>query len=368
MNPPKGGQVIPELTPELSKITLHIKNSQPNISICIATLNCEAVLRECLERVAQQNYPKEKIEIVIGDGGSTDKTIEISKEHNAKIFHNPLKTAESGKAVAVKNANNELILILDSDNYLPEDDWLEKMVAPFEEEEILLSEPIRYTWRKEGGYIERYSALIGMNDPVCLFLGNYDRWNYLTQKWTEVRHLAEQKEGYERIILTKDGIPTVGANGTIFRSKFLKSIDFGDYLFDIDMVAKEISEKGKIVIAKVDIGIIHTFCEDNIKKFIRKQQRRIKDYIFHKKNKTRAFDWDKFEFGGESQLGLVKFILYTTTTIPLIAQSLIGFSRKKDPAWFFHIPACWITLIVYSWGKFVGLFTQKEMSRDNWKQ
>ena len=67
-------------------------------------------------------------------------------------------------------------------------------------------------------------------------------------------------------------------------------------------------------------------------------------------------------------MGLIKFILYTILIFPLIGQAVIGFSRKKDWAWFFHIPACWITLVVYTYGKAVGIFTQKEMSRDNWKQ
>lgn len=345
-----------------------MKENLPSISVCMATLNAENVLDECLKRLRKQNYPQDKIELLVGDGGSDDKTKEIIEKYNGQVFHNPLKTAESGKAVAVKKAKNELILILDSDNYLPDDDWLKEMVKPFEDSTIKLSEPIKYTWRKEGGYIERYSALIGMNDPVCLFLGNYDRWNYLTQKWTEVRHLSEDKGGYLKITLDKNGIPTVGANGTIFRSEFLQSIDFGDYLFDIDMIAKEIAEKGKINIAKVKVGIIHTFCESSMKKFIKKQQRRIKDYTFHKKNKSRVFDWDKFELGGESSWGLIKFILYTIFIIPLVVQSVIGYTRKRDSAWFFHIPACWITLIVYGWGKFVGIFNQEEMSREGWKQ
>lgn len=319
----------------------------PSVSVCMATLNAENVLRECLKRLSEQDYPKDKVEILVGDGGSTDKTREIVEEYGGKVFDNPLKTGESGKAVAVKKAKNDLVLILDSDNFLPEKDWLKKMVSPFEDEDIKLSEPIKYTWRKEGGYIERYSALIGMNDPICLFLGNYDRWNYLTQKWTEVPHEEQDKGDYLKIKLTNQGIPTVGANGTIFQREFLQSIEFGDYLFDIDVIAKEISEKGAIQIAKVKIGIVHTFCEDNFSKFIKKQQRRIKDYIFHKKNKSRAFDWDKFEIGGESSFGLIKFILYTVLIFPLVGQALIGYSRKRDSAWFFHIPACWVSLFVY---------------------
>ncbi|MCX6761930.1 MAG: glycosyltransferase family 2 protein [Candidatus Moranbacteria bacterium] len=345
-----------------------MENNLPSISVYMATLNAEATLEECLSCLALQDYPKDKIELIVGDGGSTDSTISIINKYGGKVFANPLKTAESGKAVALREAKNELALTLDSDNFLPDSGWLRKMVAPFMDAEIMLAEPIKYTWRREGGYIERYCALIGMNDPVCLFLGNYDRWNYLTKKWTEVPHEEKDLGGYLRIKLTKKGIPTVGANGTIFRTNFLKSINTGKYLFDIDVIAKEISEKGFVHIAKVKVGIIHTFCEANFGKFIRKQKRRIRDYTFHKKNKSRVFDWSKFEIGGEASLGLLQFLLYTILIFPLLIQALIGYSRKKDPAWFFHIPACWVTLIVYTWGKFVGIFSQAEMSRENWKQ
>ena len=343
-------------------------NLLPTISVCMATLNAESVLEECLKRMREQDYPQGKIEIIVGDGGSKDKTREIVEKYSGIVYDNPLKTGESGKAVAVKYARNELILILDSDNFLPDKNWLKKMIAPFSEPEIKMSEPIKYIWRREGGYIERYCALIGMNDPVCLYLGNYDRWNFLTRKWTEVKHTEEDKSGYLKIKLTKAGIPTVGANGTIFRREFIQSINTGDYLFDIDIIAREVAEKGHVYIAKVKEGIIHTFCESDFFKFVRKQRRRIRDYIFHQKNKSRAFDWSKFEIGGESSPGLIKFVVYTILVFPLVFQSILGYTRKKDAAWFFHIPACWTTLIVYSWGKTMGIFTQSEMSRENWKQ
>jgi glycosyltransferase involved in cell wall biosynthesis len=345
-----------------------MENSLPTVSVYMATLNAELTLEECLKRLFSQDYPKNKIELIVGDGGSSDLTVSIIEKYGGKVFLNPLKTAESGKAIALREVKNELALTLDSDNFLPDTDWLKRMVVPFLDKEIMISEPIRYTWRKEGGYIERYSALIGMNDPVCLFLGNYDRWNYLTRKWTEVPHEEKDLGEYLKIKLTKIGIPTVGANGTIFRTDFLQKINTGKYLFDIDAVAMEISEKGFINIAKVKVGIIHTFCEASFSKFIRKQKRRIKDYTFHRKNKSRVFDWSKFEIGGESSLGLLKFILYTILIFPLFFQAIVGYSRKKDPAWFFHLPACLVTLFVYTWGKFIGIFSQAEMSRENWKQ
>jgi len=36
----------------------------------MATLNAEVTLEECLSRLASQDYPKDRIELVVGDGGS----------------------------------------------------------------------------------------------------------------------------------------------------------------------------------------------------------------------------------------------------------------------------------------------------------
>ena len=58
----------------------------PKVSIVIPTLNADTVLKLCLESISIQNYPKDKIEIVVGDGGSSDNTIAIAKKYNAKVF------------------------------------------------------------------------------------------------------------------------------------------------------------------------------------------------------------------------------------------------------------------------------------------
>ncbi|KKU38295.1 MAG: Glycosyl transferase family 2 [Candidatus Amesbacteria bacterium GW2011_GWA1_46_35] len=51
----------------------------PGVSIIIPVLNNERTIKKCLECVTFQDYPKNKVEILILDGGSTDKTIAISK-------------------------------------------------------------------------------------------------------------------------------------------------------------------------------------------------------------------------------------------------------------------------------------------------
>ncbi len=137
--------------------------NQPSISIIIPTYNSEKVLPLCLESLKNQDYSKEKIEVIIADGGSTDSTLEIAQKYADKIYPNPLKTGEAGKAVGVRRSKGEIIALIDSDNIRPSKDWLFRMTEPFQDREIAGSEPLYYSYRKEDGYITRYCAMLGMN-------------------------------------------------------------------------------------------------------------------------------------------------------------------------------------------------------------
>ena len=64
----------------------------------------------------------------------------------------------------------------------------------------------------------------------------------------------------------------------------------------------------------------------------------------------------------------MKFIVYTFLVAPLFVQAVVGYSRKKDIAWFFHPIACLITLWEYGFGFIQSLFIIEEQNRDGWKQ
>jgi glycosyltransferase involved in cell wall biosynthesis len=349
------------------------------VSIVTPTLNAASVLEKELKSVREQDYPQDKIEIIIADGGSTDDTLKIAKKYGAKVYKNPLKTGEAGKAVGVKKATGEFVALIDSDNFLPTKNWLQQMISPLlKHKDVVGSEPWEYTWVKEAGFIDRYCALIGMNDPFVHFLGLYDRMDLLTGKWTEVEH--EEKDYIDYILVRFDrrGLPTTGANGTVLRSSFLKEQELGDYLFDIDLLAKAIDEGGSVKFIKVKNGIIHAYCGSDIKKFARKQRRRIDDFLFHKfVADDRRFRWQKKDSPNSfallvdavlGNMGMIEFLLSSVLVFPLIFQSLKGYFRKKDTAWFFHIVACEITLWSYFLGFVNGVFIKKESDRSGWGQ
>jgi len=317
----------------------------PTISVLMPTLNREKIIGEALKSIREQDYPQNKIEIIIADAGSKDKTLEIAQKYGAKIYPNPLKTAEAGKAVALKHAKGDFIALIDSDNVLPTKNWLREMLVPFADPEIVGSEPIAFAYRKKDGFIDRYCALLGMNDPYCLFQGVYDRYSYLTGKWTGRKLKQEDERYYLKIELNRNNLPTptIGANGTVFRKSFLEQNKIGKYFYDIDILTMALEKDKKIYFAKVKNEIIHYYSGSNLRTFIRKQERRIRDNRLYRKVSLRRYDW-----GSVNRFGVFKFSIPTILTFPLVVQSIIGFAKKPDLAWFFHPIACWLTLIIYS--------------------
>jgi len=344
------------------------KKISPSISILIPTLNAGRVLKKCLISIVEQNYPRNKIEIIIADGGSTDDTLSIidklqipNSKFQIKVFPNPLKTGEAGKAVALHQAQNELVALIDSDNCLPTKNWLNKMVKPFDDLKIMGSEPWEFTYRKNDSLINRYCALIGANDPYCYFVGNYDKKSVLSDKWTGLKIEQKDKSQYLKIKITQGILPTIGANGTIWRTQVLKAaVGKSNYLFDTD-IPYALMKNGPFYFAKVKIGIIHDYCH-HIKDFYRKQKRRARDFFYLESRKER---------GETYQRQLAKqlyFIFSVVLVLPLIFQAIKGYTKKPDKALFFHPLACLLTFWLYVSETILAQFKKREMKRESWRQ
>ena len=229
---------------------------------------------------------------------------------------------------------------------------------------MVATEPIAYTARPHDPAPTRYFALLGMNDPICLFTRNYDRTCGVTGRWTGLAVPTEDKGDWLKLTLTADALPTIGANGFVFRRSLLDGTNWDPYLFDIDILYERIRRDGAVHVAKVKTGIVHLYCA-RLGDFVRKQRRRIRDFLYFAQEKQRSYPWDR-----QRKTGIILFCLSTVTLLPLLVQMLIGFCRKPDRAWLYHVPVCWITLWVYGWGALAKFFGRRQSMADRttWQQ
>lgn len=84
------------------------------ISVIIHTFNSEKFLKQVLESV------KAFDEIIICDMYSSDRTLQIAEEYNCNIiFHENIGFVEPARNFAISHAKNDWVLIVDSDEVIP---------------------------------------------------------------------------------------------------------------------------------------------------------------------------------------------------------------------------------------------------------
>lgn len=92
-------------------------NKSGFVSVVIPCRNEEGIIAKCLESLVLQDYPKEKIEILVVDGMSEDGTREIVKNISKsfsfiKLIDNPKKKTPFAMNVGIKNSNGGIIIIM----------------------------------------------------------------------------------------------------------------------------------------------------------------------------------------------------------------------------------------------------------------
>ncbi|MFO0881178.1 MAG: glycosyltransferase family 2 protein [Gemmataceae bacterium] len=96
----------------------------PMISVIIPVRNEEAFLGETLQRLLEQDYPADRLEILVADGCSTDATPDIvrawgEKHSNIRLLENPRRWSSAGRNVAARAARGDIILLIDGHCEIP---------------------------------------------------------------------------------------------------------------------------------------------------------------------------------------------------------------------------------------------------------
>jgi len=123
----------------LKKILEPVKGDNlPSVSIIIPVRNESENIRQCLESIFKQNYPKDLFEVIVIDDYSTDPTLQLTQEFShpnltvlnlMQYLGNPGEYVPNKKkaiALGIKNAKGELIITTDGDCVSGEN-WIRTM-------------------------------------------------------------------------------------------------------------------------------------------------------------------------------------------------------------------------------------------------
>ena len=89
------------------------------VSVVVTTKNEENNIANCLQSIRNQTYPEEKIEIIVVDNYSSDKTIKMAKKFTDKVYtKGPQRSVQLN--FGVQKAKGEYILYPDADMILSE--------------------------------------------------------------------------------------------------------------------------------------------------------------------------------------------------------------------------------------------------------
>ena len=102
------------------------------VSIIIPCRNEEKFISKCLDSIVAQDYPKDKLEVLVIDGMSKDRTRQIvneySKKHSfIKILENPKRITPCALNIGIKNAKGGTIMRMDA-HATYQNDYISKCV------------------------------------------------------------------------------------------------------------------------------------------------------------------------------------------------------------------------------------------------
>ncbi|MCJ7634618.1 glycosyltransferase [Candidatus Bathyarchaeota archaeon] len=99
------------------------EKNYPFVSIIVVVLNMADMIGACLSSLISLDYPKDKYEVIVVDGGSTDKTVQICQGFSAKLVVETRKGRGIARNVGIANSHGDIVAFIDAD-CVASTDWL----------------------------------------------------------------------------------------------------------------------------------------------------------------------------------------------------------------------------------------------------
>lgn len=167
------------------------EDTLPFISTVVPVYNGESTIQRCLDSIMMMEYPRKKIEVIVVDDGSTDKTIEIVNDYSVKLVRSEHKGYPSAMNTGIRVSGGEVVVNVDSDTYVSAD-WLTKIVKEFKDPNVGIA----------SGYIAT-----ALNSSFWAKMRGYesgDRYDEMPSKYVDF--VTSTCTAYRRRLLTEVGL------------------------------------------------------------------------------------------------------------------------------------------------------------------
>jgi glycosyltransferase involved in cell wall biosynthesis len=329
--------------------------TKPLVSVIIATYNSEKTLPMVLEAIKKQDFQRNKIEILLADGGSKDKTLSIAKNYKCKVINNPRTEPIYGKYLGYIKSRGKYVMYLDHDEVLINKKSINLKVLALQQINLRAKAIAGGNYRSPKGYPFINDYINDFGDPFSFFIYRLSKRDKFFINSMKKRYpISLEKKDFTLFNLSNvRQLPIIElvAGGSMFDAYFLKKY-FPDTNIKMELIPHLFyllhSKYPEILVMKDD-PILH-YSADTLNKYLKKILWRVKNNIYF------VSDLGESGFTGREKfqhplLRIKKylFIPYAFTLIFLVFDAIYLIFTRRNVMYILHIPITLYTafLILY---------------------
>lgn len=309
----------------------------PRLSIVVPIYNVEALLDRFLTSLARQTVSSQ-MEVLLLDGGSTDRTLEIANSYNATVIHNPQKLAEPGVVLGFQKAKGELVMVLAVDNIFPKETAIQDLIDVFKNKNITAAFPKHDTAKDDS----IYSLYINtFTDPFTHFVyGNAANARTFKHIYKTIQHTSS----YDIYDFQSASIyPLLAlAQGFTVRKEYIRERIHD--AFDDVLVIYDLIKKKKSIAYVYSVQLYH-YTILNFQDFVRKQHRAIENALVY--NNAGISKRGIYLTRGQ-KIRMILFFPYALTIVIPLLQSVVQTTVTGNSVWLLHPYMTFLSAVLLS--------------------
>lgn len=305
-----------------------VDDNYPTISVILPFYNEENNLKRLLPSLKRMDYPKNKIEYVFVNDGSTDGSAELARKFGCRLINVNTHDIELNKGIGLHTARGDLVYWLDADMEVCSTDFFTQLTKPLVEDPTI-GASFTNEFAQDAGSVKVESSLLRFisyhplqQDPLYAFFSP-----------DLEKQVVEKRKNYLICRFIPGKIPAVGR--ILYRRKELLKTAVGKSKPFIDMEAVEMYTRGgHNLYAYVPNAKIRHYHAENLRELIEKRLRNLeRDYLPNYDHKY--FLWlnpnDKKDI-----IKIIFWVIYANLFLPEFVRGIIRAVYYKDTALLWH--------------------------------